>query len=97
MVFIYGLIMVFLILAAQYENATVQRDDGRAVRGVLSPAGGLAARDGKRRVFPDRPADLGRAGGQERHPDRGVRGDEVRGGNAGSGSGGGGGALAPRS
>ena len=73
--FVFGLVMVFLILAAQYERwslpLAVLTAVPFAVLGAL--ARDLAARPRQRRLFPDRPGDADRARRQERHPDRRVR------------------------
>ncbi|MGT2494868.1 efflux RND transporter permease subunit [Cupriavidus basilensis] len=71
LVFVFGLVMVFLILAAQYEEVELAggRADGGAVRAFRRVACHPAAWPRERRLLPDRPDDAGRAGGQERDPD----------------------------
>ena len=81
--FVFGLIMVFLILAAQYESWSLPVGVMMAVPFAIFGAlrGHRAARHRQRHLLPDRAADPGRAGGQERHPDRRVRrGTEPQGG-----------------
>ncbi len=75
LVFVFGLIMVFLILAAQYESWSLPGSVITAVPfGVLGRAGrSLAARPGERRLLPDRPRHADRAFREERDPDRRVR------------------------
>ena len=65
--FIFGLIFVFLILAAQYESWTLPGAVMTAVPfGIFRGAGvQLAQGPGKRRLFPDRPAGADRPGGKE--------------------------------
>ena len=73
--FVFGLVMVFLILAAQYERwslpLAVMTAVPFAVFGALRRH--LAARPRERRLFPDRPGDPDRPCGEERDPDRRVR------------------------
>ena len=80
LVFIFGLVMVFLILAAQYEKWTLPIGVLLAVPFALFGAllRDPAARAGERRLLPDRPDDAGRARGEERDPDLRVRGAEPR-------------------
>ena len=76
LVFAFALVMVFLILAAQYEKWTLadRRAAGGAFRAVRCDRGDLDARHPERRVFPDRPDGADRAGREERDPDLRVRG-----------------------
>ncbi len=46
---------------------------GAAVRHLRRAGRGVAARHDQRRLFPDRPGDAARPGGEERDPDRRVR------------------------
>ena len=68
-------IMVFLILAAQYEQWSLPLSVLLALPfgtfGALAAV--LAARADERRLLPDRPGDAARPGGEERDPDRRVR------------------------
>jgi AcrB/AcrD/AcrF family protein len=67
---------------------------GDAVRHVRRARGRLVEGSDQRRVLPDRPGHAARPGGEERHPDRRVRGDEARAGAVGVGRRGRGGAAA---
>ena len=69
-------------------------DAGAAVRHLRRARRGVAARADQRRVLPDRPGDAARPRGEERDPDRRVRGAEARGGPVGLRRGGRGGAAA---
>ena len=68
--FVFGLVIVFLVLAAQYESWTLPGTVMMAVpfgdTGRID--GQLAAGPRKRRLLPDRPARAHRPGRQERHP-----------------------------
>ena len=71
----FGLVMVFLVLAAQYESWSIPF---AVLFGI--PFGAFGAflgvwlrGHGERRLLPDRAAGGGGARGQERDPDRGVR------------------------
>ena len=75
LVFPLALLLVFLVLAAQYESLTLPL----AII-MIVPMGLLAAMLGvwltkrrQQRLHPDRPDRAGGAVGQERHPDRRVR------------------------
>ena len=65
--FVFGLIIVFLVLAAQYESWTLPGAVMSAVPfGILGRARHqLAARPGERRLLPDRPARADRARREE--------------------------------
>ena len=80
-IFGFSLLMVFLILAAQYESWTlpfsVLLGVPIAVFGAF--AGAVAARLRQQRLRADRSGDADRPGGQERHPHRRVRQGRVRG------------------
>jgi multidrug efflux pump len=52
-------------------------DHGGALRHAWCPRRGADPRHAQRHLLPDRAAGAGRAGGQERHPDRRVRGPEA--------------------
>ena len=71
-----AVLMVFLILAAQYERLTLPFAVILAVPFAVfgAFARGLAARPGQRPVLPDRAGHARRPGGEERDPDRRVRG-----------------------
>ena len=79
-VFGFSLLVVFLLLAAQYESWTlpfgVLLGTPIAVLGAVGALWLGRLRDG--RVLPDRPGHGDRPGGQERHPDRRVRQGGVR-------------------
>ena len=87
-------VMVFLILAAQYEKWSLPLSVLLAL--PFGTFGALAAvwlrGLHQRRLLPDRPGDAARPRGEERHPDRRVRGAEAPrrlsrvGGGAGSGA-----------
>ena len=70
-----AVIMVFLILAAQYERWSLPLSVLLAlpVRHVRRAGGGVAARLHQRRLFPDRPGDAARPRREERDPDRRIR------------------------
>jgi multidrug efflux pump subunit AcrB len=78
--FVFGIIMVFLILAAQYEKWSLPLAVIMAVPFAMlgCPGGGTDARHAQRHLLPDRAGGADRAGGQERHPDRRVCGPESR-------------------
>jgi HAE1 family hydrophobic/amphiphilic exporter-1/multidrug efflux pump len=78
-VYLLGVLMVFLILAAQFERWALPLAVILAVpfRGFRRVHGGLPARAGERHLLPDRHADADRPGGEERDPDRRVRDDEA--------------------
>jgi len=69
MVFVVALLMVFLILSAQYERWTLPFAVLTAV--PFAVFGALLAR-----VLPGRAGHADRSGGQKRHPDRGVCRDQ---------------------
>ncbi len=73
--FVAGLIVVFLLLAAQFEKWTlpiaVVLTVPIAVLGALAPH--LGARPGERRVLPGGTGDARRAVGEERDPDLRIR------------------------
>ena len=81
-VFLVGVLMVFLVLAAQYEKWTLPFAVILAVPFALVRCvpGGFSARPGKRSLFPDRSRDTGRPRVEERDPDRRVRATEGAGG-----------------
>ncbi len=78
--FVFGLIFVFLILAAQYESWSLPVGVMMAVPfAILGALVAIALRGiAERSVLPDRPADAGRTRGEERDPDRRVRGGTAR-------------------
>jgi multidrug efflux pump len=94
-----AVVMVFLILAAQYEkwSLPLSRASGTAFRHLRRTRGDLDQEPARtvlrcgaadqRRVFSDRPGDPARSGRQERHPDRRVRGAQTRRGSVGLGLG----------
>ena len=73
---VLAVIMVFLILAAQYERWSLPLSVLFALPfgtfGALAAV--CAARHDQRRLLPDRPRDAARPRGEERDPDRRVRG-----------------------
>ena len=78
--FVFGLIFVFLILAAQYESWSLPVGVMMAVPfAILGALVAIAMRGIRERpVLPDRPADADRTRGEERDPDRRVRGGTAR-------------------
>ena len=74
--FMFGLLMVFLILAAQYERWSLPLAVVTAVPFAVFGAHrrDLAARHRQRHLLPGRAGHPDRARRQERHPDRRVRG-----------------------
>ena len=72
--FAFGLLMVFLILAAQYERWSLPL---AVLTRCRSPCLARCSRSGcaarERRLFPDRAGDADRPCREERHPDRRVR------------------------
>ena len=79
-IFAFSLLVVFLILAAQYESWTLPFS---VLLGVpIAVFGAFAALwlrgYRQQRLRPDRPGDADRPGGQERHPDRRVRQGRAR-------------------
>ena len=74
--FVFGLIFVFLILAAQYESWSLPVGVMMAVPfAILGALVAIALRGIRQRpLLPDRPADAGRPRREERDPDRRVRG-----------------------
>ena len=75
LVFVLGLLIVFLVLAAQYESWSVPFAVLLGVPfGVLGALLGIwHSRTAQRRVLPGWHDRGGRARGEERDPDRGVR------------------------
>jgi multidrug efflux pump len=80
LVFVFGLVMVFLILAGQYEKWSLPFGVLLAVPFALfgRAAVDLVARAQQRRLFPDRADDARRTRCEECDPDLRVRGDEPR-------------------
>ena len=78
--FVFGLIFVFLILAAQYESWSLPVGVMMAVPfAILGALVAIALRGIRQRpVLPDRPADADRPGREERDPDRRIRGGTAR-------------------
>ena len=74
-VFPLCVLLVFLVLAAQYESWTLPLAVILIVPMCLLSRPGRRAADRRRQqhLHPDRPDRAGRPGLQERHPDRGVR------------------------
>ena len=74
-IFGFAAVLVFLFLAALYESWSIPFAVLLALPLglVRSAAGRLAARVSLRHLHADRYRDADRAGGQECHPDRGVR------------------------
>ena len=74
-VFVLAVVLVFLVLAAQYESWSLAA--GRDPRGAHVPVvfhrGRGHGADGRQHLHPDRLRGAGRPGLQERHSDRGVR------------------------
>ena len=67
---VFGLIMVFLILAGQYEKWSLPGEClGRFYRAVWRAARNFREGLEQRYLFPDRADDADRACGQERDPD----------------------------
>jgi len=75
-----GLLMVFLILAAQYERLTLPLAVATAIPfgGLWRGAVFIAARLSERHLLPGRAVGADRVGREERHPDRGVRRPELQ-------------------
>ena len=75
--FVFGLIVVFLLLAAQYEKWTLPVGVVLAVPfAILGALVAIWLRGTReRRLLPGRPGDAGRPGGEERDPDLRVRGE----------------------
>jgi multidrug efflux pump len=74
MVFAFGIVMVFLILAAQYERWTLPFAVGhrRALCRLRRNPARVVARPQHRHLFPDQPPGAHGPRGQERNPDRGI-------------------------
>ena len=69
LIFGLGLLLVYLMLAAQYESWCCRSSScWRAARGARRPVGAVGARPQQRRLLPDRPGDAHRPGGEERDP-----------------------------
>jgi NodT family efflux transporter outer membrane factor (OMF) lipoprotein len=87
--FVFAIIMVFLILAAQFEKWSLPLAVIMAVPFAL--AGGADRRDparhAQRHLLPDRPGGADRPGFQERHPDRRIRHPEAGAGHVPAGGG----------
>ena len=80
----FSLLMVFLILAAQYESWTLPFSVLLGIPIAVFGAflGLFVARDGEQRLRADRPGHADRADGEERDPDRRVLQGRVREGHA---------------